>query len=110
MWVKESYCLTEYHSQNNIMIKSFRCRETKRLAQDLSSRQFRSIERIARRKIEMLEAAVRLEDFRSPPGNRLEQLRGDRAGSWSIRINDQFRLCFRWLQNSAFDVEIVDYH
>jgi proteic killer suppression protein len=92
------------------MIKSFKCRETERLAKDLSSKRFRNIERIARRKLEMLEAATRLEDLRSPPGNRLESLRGNRIGQYSIRINNQFRICFRWADNAAWDVEIIDYH
>jgi proteic killer suppression protein len=92
------------------MIKSFKCRETEKLASDVSSKRFRNIERIARRKLEMLEAAKRLEDLRSPPGNRLESLRGTRTGQHSIRINDQFRICFKWADNAAWDVEILDYH
>lgn len=64
----------------------------------------------ARRKLLMLEAAGALDDLRAPPGNRLEALGGDRAGQYSIRINDQFRLCFRWLNGQAEDIEIVDYH
>jgi toxin HigB-1 len=73
-------------------------------------RRFRAIERIARRKLNMIDAAVRLEDLRSPPGNRLELLRGNQAGLHSIRINDQWRICFRWRNNAAEDVEIVDHH
>lgn len=92
------------------MIKSFKCRETEKLANDISSKRFRNIERIARRKLEMLEAAKRLEDLRSPPGNRLELLKGNRVGQHSIRINDQFRICFKWADSAAWDVEIVDYH
>ena len=92
------------------MIKSFKCKDTKKLAQDELPRRFRAIERIARRKLEMLEAAERLEDLRSPPGNKLEALKGDRQGQFSIRINKQFRICFKWESNSASDVEIVDYH
>ena len=92
------------------MIKGFKCRETEKLANDISSKRFRNIERIARRKLEMLEAAKRLEDLRSPPGNRLEPLKGNRTGQHSIRINDQFRICFKWADNAAWDVEIVDYH
>jgi proteic killer suppression protein len=92
------------------MIKNFKCRETEKLANDISSKRFRNIERIARRKLEMLEAAKRLEDLRSPPGNRLEPLKRNRLGQHSIRINDQFRLCFKWEENAAWDVEIVDYH
>ena len=71
---------------------------------------FLAIEGVARRKLRQLEIAGRLEDLRIPPGNRLEALRGDRAGQYSIRINDQFRLCFRWTAAGAEDVEITDYH
>jgi toxin HigB-1 len=92
------------------MIRSFRCRNTEKLASDETVRRFRSIERVARRKLEMLSAAARLDDLRQPPGNRLEALRGNRAGQHSIRINDQWRICFRWVDGDAFDVEIVDYH
>jgi proteic killer suppression protein len=92
------------------MIKSFRCPETARLARDESSRKFRTIERIARRKLTMLAAAKRLDEMRSPPGNRLEPLKGNRLGQHSIRINDQWRQCFRWDGEGAVDVEIVDYH
>jgi len=91
-------------------IKHFRCRETEKLFHDQMSRRFKSIERVARRKLEILEAATRLDDLRSPPGNRLEALKGNRMGQHSIRINDQFRLCFRWDDDGASDVEIVDYH
>ena len=69
-----------------------------------------NIEAVARRKLRQLEIAGRLEDLRVPPGNRLEPLRGDRTGQHSIRINDQWRVCFRWTQSGAADVEIVDYH
>jgi len=92
------------------MIRSFRCRDTEALYNDEISRRFRAIERVARRKLELLAAARTLDDLRSPPGNRLEALRGDRAGQHSIRINDQWRLCFRWQGGNAYDVEIVDYH
>ena len=92
------------------MIKSFRCRETENLFNDTSSKRFSAIQRVARRKLEMLEAAAKLIDLRSPPGNRLEQLSGNRGGQHSIRINDQFRICFVWSDGAAWDVEIVDYH
>lgn len=92
------------------MIKSFRCPETARLAQDEPSYRFTAIERAARRKLTMLEAAKKIDDLRSPPGNRLEKLKGKRVGQYSIRINDQWRLCFRWEEEGAADVEIVDYH
>ena len=92
------------------MIRSFRCRDTERLARDEPIRRFRAIERQARRKLEMLASAEVLADLRNPPGNRLEPLRGDRDGLHSIRINDQGRLCFRWTDGGAEDVEIVDTH
>lgn len=91
------------------MIKSFADRDVDRLFQDEDVRRFRAIERIARRKLLLLDAVTRLEDLRVPPGNRLEALRGDRQGQFSIRINDQWRICFRW-SDGAEDVEIVDYH
>ena len=91
-------------------IKSFACADTQALfALDRVTR-FANIERPALRKLKQLDLARRIEDLRSPPGNRLESLRGDRAGFWSIRINDQFRLCFRWTGTDAEDVGIVDYH
>lgn len=92
------------------MIRSFVDRDTERLFDDQPVRRFRAIERIARRKLLLLDGAETLEDLRSPPGNRLEALKGDRAGHFSIRINDQWRICFRWRDGGAEDVEIVDYH
>jgi proteic killer suppression protein len=92
------------------MIRSFRCRQTQLLAEDMDVRRFRAIERVARRKLELLASAAALSDLRSPPGNRLEALKGDRIGQQSIRINNQWRICFRWIDGDAFDVEIVDYH
>lgn len=92
------------------MIKSFRCGETEKLYNDLRSKKFGTIERAARRKLEMLDAAHSLVDLKSAPGNKLEALRRDRLGQHSIRINDQFRICFRWVDGAAEDVEIVDYH
>lgn len=92
------------------MIASFRCAETKKLFADEPSKKFRSISRQARRKLEMIHAAHTVQDLRNPPGNHLELLKGDRAGQHSIRINDQFRICFRWVDGKAEDVEIVDYH
>jgi len=71
---------------------------------------FRAIERVAQRKLRQLDSAVVLQDLASPPGNRLELLKGDRRGQHSIRINDQWRICFRWEDGDALDVEIVDYH
>lgn len=92
------------------MIKTFACRDTEALFNRRRSRRFGSIERQARRKMLMLDAAEALDDLRSPPGNRLEALRGDREGQHSIRINDQWRLCFVWTTTGPSDVEIVDYH
>lgn len=92
------------------MIRSFACKDTERLFNNEPVRRFGAIERQARRKLQLLEAAVRLEDLRIPAGNRLEGLKGDRKGQHSIRINDQWRLCFRWKDGGAEDVEIVDYH
>ncbi|MEQ1717769.1 MAG: type II toxin-antitoxin system RelE/ParE family toxin [Hyphomicrobium sp.] len=91
------------------MLKSFRCRDTEALFNDTPVKRFSSIERSARRKLEMLAAAKRLDDLRVPPGNRLEALKGGRKGQHSIRINEQWRICFRW-DEGAEDVEIVDYH
>ena len=92
------------------VIRSFTNRDTERLYHRESVRRFRAFERIALRKLRMVDAAVNLADLRSPPGNRLEKLKGDREGQWSVRINDQWRLCFRWEGGDAFDVEIADYH
>ncbi len=92
------------------MIKSFRDRDTERLFRDEAVPRFGNIERPARRKLLLLHCARTLLDLRAPPGNRLEALKGDRAGQHSIRINDQWRVCFRWVDGDATDVEIVDYH
>lgn len=92
------------------MIKSFRCRDTENLFRDRVVGRFGAIERAARRKLAIIDAAENLEDMRAPPGNRLEALRGNRAGQHSIRINDQWRLCFVWNGKDALNVEIVDYH
>jgi proteic killer suppression protein len=92
------------------MIGSFRCKETQALFEGKHPRRFRAIETVAVRKLALLAAARTLEFLRSPPGNRLEALRGDRAGQYSIRINDQWRVCFSWSEHGPADVEIVDYH
>jgi len=84
--------------------------DTERLAQGWPVPQFQAFERVARRKLRQLEIAGRLEDLRIPPGNRLEALRGDRSGQHSIGINDQFSLCFLWVDAGPENVEIVDYH
>ncbi|MBI4006368.1 MAG: type II toxin-antitoxin system RelE/ParE family toxin [Gammaproteobacteria bacterium] len=92
------------------MIRTFRCKDTEALFEDIDVLRFRNIERVARRKLMYLHQAKHLHDLRSPPGNRLEALEGDRKGQYSIRINDQWRICFRWINDDAFDVEIIDYH
>lgn len=93
------------------MIRSFRDRETKRFWDGYAAKRPPSdLRRIAQRKLELLEAAQRLDDLRAPPGNRLEALSGDRRGQHSIRINQQWRICFRWTDGGAEDVEICDYH
>jgi len=92
------------------MIRSFRCADTESLTRGARVRRFESVAVVARRKLRQLEIATRLDDLRIPPGNRLEALRGNRLGQHSIRINDQWRVCFRWTGHDAEDVEIVDYH
>ena len=92
------------------MIKTFKCADTQALSKGNQVRRFANIAAVARRKLRQLEVAGRLDDLRIPPGNRLEVLKGDRAGQHSIRVNDQFRVCFRWTDTGAEDVEIVDYH
>jgi toxin HigB-1 len=93
------------------MIRSFRDRETERVFQRVTRTKFdRSVQRAALRKLLLLDAAETLNDLRVPPGNRLEKLSGNRAGQYSIRVNDQWRICFRWQGGDAYDVEIVDYH
>jgi toxin HigB-1 len=92
------------------VIKSFRCAETERLHLRQRSRRFQAIEQIARRKLRQLDSATELRDLAAPPGNRLEALHGNRKGQHSIRINDQWRLCFFWRDEGAHYVEIVDYH
>jgi proteic killer suppression protein len=92
------------------VIRSFANKETEALFNDIAVRRFQSFERPARRKLLLLHNASGLDDLRLPPGNRLEALKGDRRGQHSIRINDQWRVCFRWRDGDAWDVEIVDYH
>lgn len=92
------------------MIRSFCCSKTERLFKLERVREFQAFERVAQRKLAMLNAAHALEDLKVPPGNRLERLSGDRAGQHSIRINDQWRICFVWRDSCAYEVEMVDYH
>lgn len=92
------------------MIKSFRCKETKELFGTSKTKKFTGIKDVAERKLLILHAATALDDLRSPPGNRLEALSGDRIGQHSIRINKQWRICFRWTDDGPEDVEITDYH
>ena len=92
------------------MIQSFACAETRALFESRLVKKFASIERAARRKLLMLQAASQLSDLRVPPGNRLESLKGNRFGQFSIRVNQQWRICFHWANDGAHDIEIVDYH
>jgi len=92
------------------VIKSFKSRAAELLFNDEVVKQWRNIQNAARRKLNMLHAATRLSDLKIPPGNRLEKLEGDRQGRYSIRINDQYRVCFAWREGDAYEVEITDYH
>ena len=92
------------------MIKTFKCPDTQALSKGARVKRFANIATVARHKLRQLDIAARLDDLRVPPGNRLEVLKGDRTGQHSIRVNDQFRVCFRWTDAGAEDVEIVDYH
>jgi proteic killer suppression protein len=92
------------------VIKSFRCADTQALFETGKCRRFAGIANVAIRKLAQLDAAETLDFLRAPPGNRLEALKGDRTGQHSIRVNDQFGVCFRWTKSGAEDVEIVDYH
>jgi toxin HigB-1 len=92
------------------VIRSFRDTDTEQLFHRQPVRRFRTIERVARRKLEQIHFAAKLSDLAVPGGNRLEALRGDREGQHSIRINDQWRICFIWREGNAYEVEMVDYH
>ncbi len=92
------------------MIKSFKDPEAQRIFLLQSSRRYAQLQRVILKKLTQLHGAKVLDDMRIPPGNRLEQLRGDSKGQWSIRINDQYRICFTWKEGDAYEVEIADYH
>jgi proteic killer suppression protein len=92
------------------VIRSFRSKDTADLFNDEDVPRFRAVERPARRKLLYLHRARLLQDLRVPPGNQLEALKGERRGQFSIRVNDQWRICFRWSEDGPYDVEIVDYH
>jgi proteic killer suppression protein len=92
------------------VIQSFADAETRAVYLTGKSRRWAGIARLAARRLQAIDYASAVEDLKDPPGNRLEKLKGDRKGQWSIRINDQFRICFRWDGKDAWDVEIVDYH
>ena len=93
------------------MIRSFKCKETERLFNLEPVKKIPVVvQKTALRKLWILDAAAALQDLRSPPGNKLESLKGDRQGQYSIRINDRFRICFVWQLTDAYDVEIIDYH
>jgi proteic killer suppression protein len=90
---------------------TFTCRETEKVWQGKYSKKFPAVmQDLMRRKLIMLDAAEKLETLKVPPGNHLEELKGDRKGQYSIRINDKYRVCFKWTEGNAYDVEIVDYH
>jgi proteic killer suppression protein len=104
--IYDTYCI-----QVNPMIRSFKCKETEKIWNEERSRKFPSdIHDRALRKLNMLEVALSIEDLREPPSNHLEILKGNRKGQMSIRINNQWRICFVWKDDEATDIEIVDYH
>jgi proteic killer suppression protein len=94
----------------NIMIQTFRCKDTQALYEGGTPKRFRAIADVAIRRLSALDAAVEIRDLKSPPGNRLESLAGDRRGQLSVRINGQWRVCFKWTTKGPVDVEIIDYH
>jgi len=106
--VVDVWCAALY---NNIVIKTFKDEQTHKIYQRQLSRKLPpDIQQVALRKLRMINNATSLTDLRVPPANRLEKLGGDRAGQWSIRVNDQWRVCFEWRESDAYSVEIVDYH
>jgi proteic killer suppression protein len=112
-WADDIFAGLAYYASRStvgLVIRSFRGKEAEKIFQRESSRKIEAVARVAQRKLEMLQCARSLEDLRAFPGNRLEALKGDRAGQHSIRINDQWRVCFIWRNGDAHDVEIVDYH
>ena len=92
------------------MIRSFADEETEKVFHHRHSRRYAAFERVAFRKLRQIHSVLTVEELREPPGNRLEKLKGDRKGQWSLRINEQYRICFRWRDGDAFEAEIVDYH
>lgn len=92
------------------MIRSFADEETEKVFQHRHSRRYAGFERVALRKLRQIHSVTTVEELFEPPGNRLERLKGDREGQWSLRINGQYRICFEWRDGDAFEVEIVDYH
>ncbi|WP_158936676.1 type II toxin-antitoxin system RelE/ParE family toxin [Burkholderia sp. S171] len=94
----------------NIMILTFRCKDTQALYEGGTPKRFGAIADVAIRRLTALDAAVEIRDLKSPPGNRLESLSGDRRGQLSVRINGQWRICFKWTTKGPVDVEIIDYH
>ncbi len=92
------------------MIRSFADNETEQVFRHRHNRRFGAFERVAFRKLRQIHTVSAVEELYQPPGNRLEKLKGDREGQWSLRINEQYRVCFRWSDGDAYEVEIVDYH
>lgn len=93
------------------MIKSFKCKETKKIFERVGSRKFSTeIQKIALRKLTIIHASTSFNDLRTPPSNHLKQLKGRMKGEYSIRINNQWRICFEWIENNAYNVKIIDYH
>ena len=107
-WVLDTWCITLYNIR---VIRTFKNEITEKIYQRLPSRKIPlDVQQVALRKLRMLNNAISIKDLRVPPANRLEKLTGDRIGQWSIRINDQWHICFEWRERDAYNVEIVDYH